>query len=88
MPEPVDPSRPWKYDYIGHYDLNVTMIETYLKTIWGNYKYYVEVDQRAIGSLARYLSNSEQRRGDDFRFWVPRKLKTVSHRPIQRCFAM
>ncbi|KAG6989006.1 hypothetical protein G7Y79_00066g095240 [Physcia stellaris] len=59
MPETVASDAVWRYDYIEHYNLDKDIISAYLKTIWGNYKFFVE------------------RHGDDFRFWVPRRLKKV-----------
>lgn len=56
MPEKLPANAPWKYDYVPQYNLDERIVNDYLKSIWGNYKYFIE------------------RSGDEFRFWVPRKL--------------
>ena len=43
MPEEVPADAVWSYDTIPHYNLNEQIINSYLKTIWGNYKYFVAV---------------------------------------------
>ena len=76
MPEVVPSDAVWRYDYIEEYNLSKEIISAYLKTIWGNYKFFVEVSPvSGTGSFPR--SDSLQRHGDYFRFWVPRRLKRV-----------
>ena len=43
MPEAFPANTPWRYDYVPHYNLDEEIVNSYLKTIWGNYKYFVEV---------------------------------------------
>ena len=43
MPEVVASDAKWQYDYIVHYNLDKEIISGYLKSIWGNYKFFVEV---------------------------------------------
>ena len=52
MPEKVTANAPWKYDYIPAYNLTEKIIGGYLKEIWGNYKYFVEVSH-AIADYVR-----------------------------------
>lgn len=80
MPEVVASDAVWRYDYIEHYNLDKDIISAYLKTIWGNYKFFVEVSQ-VSGIEGFPQPDSSQRHGDDFRFWVPRRLKKVSNVP-------
>lgn len=77
MPEAVASGAEWRYDYIVHYNLDKDIISGYLKTIWGNYKFFVEVSH--VSGIQGFLRPDFllQRHGDDFRFWVPRKLKKV-----------
>ena len=42
MPEHISANVQWRYDYVEHYNLDEEIISKYLKTIWGNYKYFVE----------------------------------------------
>ena len=81
MPEKLPANTPWKYDYVPQYNLDEHIVNDYLKSIWGNYKYFVEVshlcDKNAIQDAQAI--DSSQRSGDDFRFWVPRKLHKVRH---------
>lgn len=76
MPEVVASDAVWRYDYIEQYNLDKDIISAYLKTIWGNYKFFVEVSQ-VSGIEGFPQPDSLQRHGDDFRFWVPRRLKKV-----------
>lgn len=48
MPETVAANRRWDYDYIPEYNLTEKIVGGYLKELWGNYKYYVEVSQTII----------------------------------------
>ena len=43
MPEPIPAGAVYRYDYIEGYNLSVEIINEYLKTIWGDYKYFVAV---------------------------------------------
>lgn len=43
MPEVIPSNAQWRYDYCEHYNLDREIVNGYLKTIWGNYKYFVEV---------------------------------------------
>jgi hypothetical protein len=43
MLEPVPVNAPWQFDSIEQYNLSEEIINNYLNTIWGNYKYFVEV---------------------------------------------
>lgn len=43
MPEKLPANTPWKYDYVPHYNLDERIVNDFLKSIWGNYKYFVEV---------------------------------------------
>lgn len=51
MPEPVAANTQWQYDYIPEYNLSEKVIGGYLKEIWGNYKYFVEVSPFVTASL-------------------------------------
>ena len=51
MPEPIPVGSPWLYEYIPEYNLDEKIIHDYLKSIWGNYKYFVEASH-AAGSFA------------------------------------
>ena len=78
MPEEVASDARWRYDYCPEYNLDKDIINTYLKSIWGNYKYFVEVSPASWRDMFRDdCLNFLQRRGDDFRFWVPRELSRV-----------
>ena len=77
MPEKFAADTPWRYDYVPHYNLDEKIINSYLKSIWGNYKYFVEVSHIRDNKLEAQAFDSSQRSGDDFRFWVPRKLHKV-----------
>ena len=54
MPEHFSASAQWRYDYVEHYNLDEEIISKYLKTIWGNYKYFVEAslvrESRSLGA--------------------------------------
>ena len=43
MPEAVADNAQWLYDYVPEYNLEPEIIEAYLRTIWGNYKFFVTV---------------------------------------------
>lgn len=43
MLEPVPVNAPWQFDSIEQYNLSEEIINNYLNTIWGNYRYFVEV---------------------------------------------
>ena len=79
MSEPVSANAVWRYDYIDHYRLDETIIATFLIAKWGKYKYRVKA--RKFSFYASQMSMAEadlaQRKGDEFRFWVPRALDNV-----------
>lgn len=77
MTDPMPVDAVWLYDYIDHYNLDEEIIGKHLREKWGAYTYYVEVICTfQIGSGA-WLNDSRQRRDDQYRFWVPRKLSNV-----------
>ncbi|KAL9125735.1 MAG: hypothetical protein Q9217_005106 [Psora testacea] len=45
MPETFPANSHWRYDYVPHYNLDEKIINNFLKSIWGNYKYFVEHEQ-------------------------------------------
>ena len=46
--ESVPAGAKWQYDYVEHYNLDADIINKYLKEIWGNYKYFTEVNHTII----------------------------------------
>lgn len=85
MPSPPPGERVWQWDYIPGYRLNDTIVQGYLTRKWGNYHFLVQV--RLIVSLPfdQYLLLTDfvQRAGDQYKFWVPRKLAKVSESHAQ-----
>lgn len=53
MPEQVASNAQWRYDYCPEYNLDKDIINTYLKSIWGNYKYFVEVSRPSWRDMFR-----------------------------------
>ncbi len=53
MPEEVAADARWRYDYCPEYNLDKDIINTYLKSIWGNYKYFVEVSRASWRDMFR-----------------------------------
>ena len=53
MPEKFAATAQWQYEYIPEYNLNEKIIGEFLKEIWGNYKYFVEVSPTIIAGYAR-----------------------------------
>ena len=43
--ESVAPNASWQWDYIDHYRLDDTIIDGFLKKIWGEYMYHVKVSE-------------------------------------------
>ena len=54
MPERVASDARWRYDYCPEYNLDKEIINNYLKGIWGNYKYFVEVSK----DIKRFRDNA------------------------------
>ena len=50
MPEAIPANVPWQHDYIEQYRLDQEIINNYLITIWGNYKYFVEVNHTLVAA--------------------------------------
>ncbi|KAL8740663.1 MAG: hypothetical protein Q9190_006660 [Brigantiaea leucoxantha] len=48
MPETVQANVQWLYDDFPEYNLNEYIIDDYLKTLWGNYKYFVENEREEL----------------------------------------
>lgn len=61
MPETVAASAKWDYDYIPEYNLSEKIIGGYLKEIWGNYKYFVEVSHTIAGYVRKDRFGRHQR---------------------------
>ena len=54
MTERVASDARWRYDYCPEYNLDKEIINNYLKGIWGNYKYFVEVSK----DIKRFRDNA------------------------------
>lgn len=75
MPESVPANAVWQYDYMDHYRLDEEIIRGFLNRTWGNYKYFVKA--RGFMRVHGRSTDLAQRKGDEFRFWVPRALDNV-----------
>ena len=79
MSESVSANAVWRYDYIDQYRLDKSIIAAFLNAKWGDYKYFIQA--RKFSFYASHMSMAEadlaQRKGDEFRFWVPRALDSV-----------
>lgn len=75
MAESLPANATWQWDYIDHYLLDQQIIGNFLCQKWGDYKYFVTVCR--FERVHELCTDMAQRRGDDFRFWVPRALSDV-----------
>ena len=90
MSESISANAVWRYDYIDHYRLDESIIAAFLNAKWGDYYNYF-IKARKFSFYASQTSIAEadlaQRRGDEFRFWVPRTLDDVGP-PFIPCLSM
>ena len=77
MPDPLPANAEWQYDYIDHYRLDVNIIDSFLCGKWGNYKWNVKAGGCQGKSMDDLCTDLAQRKGDEFKFWVPRALDKV-----------
>ncbi|KAL8706254.1 MAG: hypothetical protein Q9201_000691 [Fulgogasparrea decipioides] len=76
--EPDPESVQWVFDYIPHYRLNPNIITNFLKTKWNDYdEFFVEAStlRPVICSLPPTQAELSQKVGNQYQFWVPRKLR-------------
>ena len=80
MSESVSANAAWRYDYIDHYRLDESIIAAFLNAKWGDYyNYYVKARKLSFDASQMSMAEADlaQRKGDEFRFWVPRTLDNV-----------
>ena len=82
---PSGVSSSWKFDYTPDYGIDGKRVTDFLRSLFGkDYKFFVKVRFRSVHDCPVYretdLSHS-QHVGEEYLFWVPRKLTEVCRIP-------
>lgn len=81
---PVRPSGvslEWKFDYTEDYRIDSGRVNEYLRTLFGKYNFFIKVIRSIPCCKTFRATDLFQHVGEEYQFWVPRKLKDVCNIP-------